>query len=66
MNAAAEIPFSVHRRFVVAVPPLLSSEDVMRGKGKVLRDVEEGTRYLIQYQTGRGPQRGGGLEERLV
>ena len=40
--ATAKIPFSVPLRFVAAVPPLLLSEDLMRGEGCVLRDVEAG------------------------
>ena len=42
--ATAKIPFSVPLRFAAAPPPLLSSKDVMRGEGDVLRDVEVGTR----------------------
>ena len=33
----------------MAVPPLLFSEEVMMGKGDVLKYVEAGTRSLIQY-----------------
>ena len=35
----SEIPFSVPLSFAAPPPPLLFSEDVMRGKGGVLRDV---------------------------
>ena len=45
--ATAKIPFSVPLHFAAAVPSLLFSEDVMRGEGGVLRDMEAGTISLI-------------------
>ena len=43
----AKILFSIPLRFAEAPPPLLYFEDVMRGKGDVLRDVEAGNISLI-------------------
>ena len=45
--ATTVIPFYFPLRFAEAVPPLLCSEDLMRGKRDVPRDVEAGTIYLI-------------------
>ena len=45
----SKIPLLVPLRFAAAFLPLLSSEDVIRGKGDCLRYVEAGTRSLIQY-----------------
>ena len=47
--ATAKIPFSDPLRFAAAVPSLFSSQDVMRGEGGVLREVEEGTISMIRY-----------------
>ena len=69
--ATAKVPLSVPFRFVAAVPHLLSSDDVMRGKGGVLRDLNAGTRPPIGYlapqlelKSDLGPATRGGSVER--
>ena len=64
--ATAKLPFSVPICFAEALLPLLFSKDLMRVKGNLLRDVEAGTRSLIQYlalQATRGGRRSGRDDE---